>query len=77
MSKYYIISGELEAVIAGPHISCPRQAAIEAVLTFKNKSLAPLMIISERGFDVFGHDEAQDIVLATVDILKESGMIGE
>lgn len=74
VAKYYVISGMLKCVIGAPHIACPRQAACEAILMNRDKSLAPLIIVNERGFELNSHEE-EDVVLATVDILKESGLI--
>jgi hypothetical protein len=75
MAKYYVMSGELQCVIGAPHIACPRQAACEAILMNKDKNLAPLIIVNECGFDLYSHADTEDTVLATVEILKEAGLI--
>jgi hypothetical protein len=77
MNKYYVVSGKLNVVLSGRHISCARQAACEALLMYHNCSLAPLIIVSERGTDFHNHDPTEDVVLATVDILKEAGLYEE
>ena len=75
MAKYYVLSGKLQCVIGASHIACPRQAACEAILMYREKDISPLIVISERGFDLHSHNESEDVVLATVDILKEAGLI--
>lgn len=77
MAKYYVVSGELQLVLAAPHIGCPRSAACEAILMNKEKNLAPIIMVNERGFDLHSHNNNEDVVLATVDILKDCGLIGE
>jgi hypothetical protein len=75
VGKYYVISGELQTVLCGNHIACARQAACEAVLMNVGKQLAPLIVVNERGFDLHSHTENEDVILATIDILKESGLV--
>ena len=78
MGKYYVQSGQLQVVIAGPHIENPKSAACEALLQYLPHGivLAPLILISERGFDWFNHHTKEDdFVFATVDILKLAGML--
>lgn len=74
MGKYYVVSGEMEVVIAGPHVETARQAACEALLSFREPKLAPLIVVSERGFQLFEHKDGTDQVFSTVDISKEAGI---
>ena len=75
MGKYYVVSGELEIVLAGEHLESARQAACEAVLMFRDKQLAPLIVVSERGLDLFTHKDNTDQVFSTIDIAKEEGIL--
>jgi hypothetical protein len=75
MAKYYVTSGEMEVVIAGPHIESAKDAACEAILSFRNYELAPLIVVSEQGFDLSYHK--QDVVFSTVEIAKLCGLTGE
>lgn len=77
MAKYYVVSGELEVVIAGPHVVSPKDAACEAIMMFREKTLAPLIVVSEIGFNLFNHKDAQDSVFSTVEIAKDCGITGE
>lgn len=73
--KYYVKSKQLEVVIGGAHINTPEEAAIEAVLRHcGEKILSPNMVVSERGFNFFNHDEG-DVFLITKDILKKAGFL--
>lgn len=79
--KYYIKSGQLEYVMAGPHIESEKDAACESILCLKDKilngeiRLAPSIMISQRGLDLFDHEVKEDICFNTKEILKESGLI--
>lgn len=76
--KYYVKSNEFEFVVAGPHVTTARQAAIEAFLTHYDKQfLSPLIIVSERGFEYHSHDYTEDKVFDTCEILKEAGFTFE
>jgi hypothetical protein len=77
MSKFYIQSGELQTVIAGEHIETAEQAACEALLITKTNEIAPLIVVSERGFDLVDHQQGDDTFFATVDILKKTGLLCE
>lgn len=75
MKKFYVMSGELKVVIGGPHIGCARQAACEALLMFREHRLAPIMVISQRGFDVNEHEDNEDVFLDTEEIACEAGLL--
>jgi hypothetical protein len=75
MAKYYVVSGKLKVVISGPHITCARQAACEALLMFRDHRLAPLILVNQRGFDLHSHNENEDVVLSTEEIAKEAGIL--
>ncbi len=79
MSKYYVLSGEIKTVVSAPHIENHEQAACEAVLSCMTEgvSAAPLIIVSERGFDLHEHGDNEDVVFATQDILKKAGFLFE
>jgi len=77
VGKYYVISGELQTVLCGNHIACARQAACEAVLMNVGKQLAPMIVVNERGFDLNSHTDTEDSVFATINILKESGLVAD
>ena len=75
--KFYVQSGQMKVVIAGSHINSSEDAACEALLTYvpKGMVIAPLMIVSERGFDFNAHETAEDNVFSTRDMLKLAGML--
>lgn len=77
MGKYYIWSGNLKVVMAGPHVSNAREAAKEAVLEHggTHTKLCNQIMVSERGFD-WGH-EKDDVFFDTEDILQEAGFFFE
>jgi hypothetical protein len=79
MSKYYVVSGEIRVIISAPHINNHEDAACEAMLQYLQEgvSCAPLIIVSERGFDFHSHGSEEDKVFATNDILIKSGFIFE
>lgn len=72
MAKYYVTSGELYVTIAGSHIETPKDAACEAILSFRNRELAPLIVVSEEGFNLSQHK--QDVVFSTIEIAKLCGL---
>jgi hypothetical protein len=76
--KFYVVSNELKMVIGAPHIMSQEDAACEAVLLTSGKGLclAPLIVVSERGFDYFTHEIEEDRILVTHEILKKAGLIG-
>lgn len=75
--KFYVQSGQMQVVIAGPHIESPEDAACEALLKYipLGAIVAPLMLISERGFDFNEHDITEDGVFATAEMLQKAGML--
>jgi hypothetical protein len=79
MGKYYVLSGQVRRIIAAPHITDSKTAAIEACLQHSNGlvigDLAPLIIVSERGFDFNIHEQSEDTIFSTVDILTEAGLL--
>jgi len=77
--KFYVKSHKLEVVVGGPHITNAEEAAIEAFLRHYKygTTLAPLTVISKRGFDYLIHDHNEDTIMQTESILKKAGMIDE
>jgi len=73
--KYYVASHDIKVVIAGPHIECAKDAAMEAMLGYSKvgTTVANLIIVSERGFDYDRHDDTEDEIFDTEYILKEAG----
>jgi hypothetical protein len=73
--KFYVRSKDLKVVIGGNHIKSHREAAKEALLQFftSHISIAPLIIVSEKGFDYHAHNEEEDSVFDTMTILREAG----
>jgi hypothetical protein len=73
--KYYVISGEIRTVIAAPHINSCEEAACEAMLKGMTEgvSASPMIVVSERGFELYTHGPTEDICFATQDILKKAG----
>ena len=62
------------AVVCGPHIESPMDAAVEAFLRhYKNQKLSPLVVVSERGFDYHDHHHTEDVVLDTNFVLQKAG----
>ena len=79
MGKYYVTSGEVQAVISAPHVKNAEDAACEAMLEYLQEGVncAPLIVVSERGFSYFEHESAEDRVFHTNDILEKAGFIFE
>jgi hypothetical protein len=79
MGKFYVISGEIKAVISAPHIEDAEQAACEVLLTCINEHIspAPILIVSQRGFDLHEHSPSEDVVFATNLLLKKTGLLCE
>lgn len=81
--KYYVQSGQLSYTIAGPHVANHEEAACETVLCMRSQIismsvvLSNLIIVSERGFDIFTHDLDEDKVFETKYILKKVGILHE
>lgn len=77
--KCYVQSGEIKAMVGGPHIEDEETAACEVMLKHmtEGKSAAPLIIVSQRGFEFQNHGPEEDTVFATQDILKKAGFIFE
>ena len=73
--KFYVMSGNINVAVAGEHIRVPRDAAREAMLShFKDGvSIAPVIVVSERGTDVFEHELEEDMYFNTEEILIEAG----
>lgn len=81
MNKYYVLSGMLRMVISAPYINTPEEAAVEACITYINKHggifLAPVIMVSERGFDLMEHDHNEDEAFAMIDILGKTGLLND
>jgi len=77
--KYYVVSNEVRHVVGGPHITSPREAAKEAMLQCFQEGvcIAPVIVVSERGFSLYEHGDDEDDVYSTEDILKEAGFTFE
>jgi len=78
LGKFYVLSGEIKTIISAPHIKTAQQAACEAMLintrtNFAEACPAPLIAVSEKGFDLTDHQQGDDFFFATVDILKKAG----
>jgi ubiquinone biosynthesis protein Coq4 len=75
MAKYYVVCHDIRTVISGPHIESPEEAAIEALLNGAKHGarLAPVMIVSEKGFDLNSHGENEDQIYATDKIMQAAG----
>ena len=74
--KYYVTSNELKVIIAGPHIKDAEEAACEAFLSRYRPgiNISPLIIVSQRGFDYCNHENDEDKVFDTCDILTKVGL---
>lgn len=81
MNKYYVLSGMLKMVISAPHIKTREDAAVEACIIHINKHggvfLAPIIMVSERGFDLMKHDQNEDEAFAMIDILAKTGLLND
>lgn len=73
--KFYVRSNQLQTVVGGPHIESAKDAACEAFLSYYKEDmvLSPLTIVSERGWDYVEHEDCEDVVLITSDVLKAAG----
>ena len=78
MAKYYIQTGAIQAILAAPWIENAEDAACEALLMYAQRLMpAPLIIVSERGFECNKHEPNEDSFFATVDLLKKTGLLEE
>jgi hypothetical protein len=79
MGKFYCISGNLQKILSAPHIESYEDAACEAILIGGKEgvSLAPLIIVSELGFDLHSHPADSDKVFATNLLLKKTGLLND
>jgi len=73
--KYYVISGQLRETVAGEHITCPLDAAREAIMIRLKEDIgiAPVIIVSEQGCDIWNHGLGEDETFLTLDVLEACG----
>ena len=78
MGKYYIQTGQIKVVLSAPWIENAEEAACEALLQYAcTLTPAPLIIVSERGFECNLHEHNEDSFFATVDLLKKTGLLDD
>ena len=73
--KFYVKSQDFEVVLSGEHLDSAENAACEAFLNYykDNIKVSPVTIVSERGFCYHDHDNTEDKIFDTVDILRMAG----
>lgn len=71
MAKYYVSSGSMKVVMAGPHVSGPLEAAKEVCLAFcrDTTTLDTKIKVSQIGFDEHDKDKHYD----TQVVLRKAG----
>jgi len=79
MAKYYVQTGMIRVVMAGPHLENAEDAACEALLQYVGKGLdpAPIILVSERGFECNLHEHIEDSFFSTVDLLIKTGLLDD